>query len=307
MITAAPVEPVKVAPLLPGIHEGIKEAIYRAAEPRMSPSVLVHGLESMLHLQSAIAGELEDETADKKLGTDFHCRLLEPARFKSEYVAMPAFELDEDNKTNDGEKSTSKATKYYRLKAAEFISLNEKRTIIDAADMSAIERMAKHIYSHKVAKWFHAAGGCEVAVVGEIHGVPMKGKLDKLITKHMPLTIVDVKKIRKADQRTVENACRDYGYPFKAAVYVDLVEQHMREKPAFVWVFVEDSPPYDVFVMQMDDESYQIAQAEVASVISQMKHCTETGVWPGRCSEVWQGGYPDYYRKQAKQAGVMVE
>jgi hypothetical protein len=288
-----------------GIHPGIEDADYRKW-PFLSPSKLWHGLESMLQLKACIDGELDTDSDDKKFGRDFHTRLLEPKRFKADYVVIPDFANDPENVTGNGDASTSPATKYVKGKTSAFMAeYGEGVTFIEQCVINDIDRMAKSVYGHPVAKLFHAAGGCEVAILGEIKGVHIKGKVDKLITEGMHPTIVDVKKIgRRATRRLCENACNDFGYVFKASLYVDLAAQHLNVRPNFVWVFIEDSPPYDVFVMQLDDESYAIAQAEVGAVLHQYKHALETKVWPGRCSDVEMGGYPAWKIAQAKRGGV---
>jgi hypothetical protein len=290
----------------PGVYRNIAEADYRAW-PLMSPSMLWHGNESMLQLDAAIRGLLDTDSDDKKFGRDFHCRLLEPQRFRDEYVAMPAFEKSPDNVTADLKRSESKATAYYKAAVAAFESEHRDRTIIPRDDMDTIEAMAKRVYSHKAVKLFHASGGCEVSIVGELCGVKCKGKVDKLIEGgKFDATIIDVKKCRTADPHKLKSDCLKYGYHLKAAWYVDLATAALRRQARFCWVYIEDTPGHDVVPWFLDEVTHQCGRAAYTNLLHRYKLCVASGEWPGRAPDIiHETAVPDWYVKQMEQGGML--
>ncbi len=284
-----------------GIYPDVEDSAYRAW-PRPSGSSLWYGVkESEAHMRAALDGTKSTDSDAKKFGRDVHTRLLEPAKFKDGFVSIPDYSNDPENCTGKGVRSTSCATSYVKCKEQEFRESNTGKEIISIADMAAIEYMAKAVYRHPVCQLFHAAGGCEVAIAATLNGVKVKGKVDKLIQSGMPATIVDIKKIgASASDRNIQRAMTDYGYPFKAGLYVDMVEKVIGERPDFFWVFIEDDYPFDVVVIQLDADSYRVAQAESRLVLSAYQRCMESGIWHGRSNEISEGGYPAWYLKQRK-------
>lgn len=242
----------------------------------MNPSTLVAGFKSMLHLKRTIDGEVFKETDKMRFGHRVHCLLLEPERFEAEHVVMPSFHLDDGNVTGKGAKSTSKATAYYKEQVALFESENAGREIISRQDYDKALHMIEAVRSNDMARAWLEAGETEVTVLGEILGVPFRGRIDLLAD-----CIVDLKNTNDATPRLFGNIFARFRYAEKLSIYRELVRQAMGNSPD-VWVVAqEDNGDFDTVVYRVPEIVLDMAFEQVVALVERYKDCRECGVWPG--------------------------
>lgn len=229
-------------------------------------------------------------TDDMKLGNILHCRLLEPHLFTERYATMPAFNLDPENLTKKGKRSTSTNTDYYEAKVAEWIDKNKGREFVDEETIAQVDFMIQAIYRHD--QTFDLLSACnvhdnEMEIFAEYRGVKIRGKLDAI--NHNKTRIIDLKKTQSAEPEQFGKSVIDYGYDVQLAMYLTLVERSMGvtlSPEDYYFILVEDTAPYRVGVQHGTEEMLSLGQAKLIDYLEEYKHRTETNDW----LKSWQTG-----------------
>jgi len=172
--------------LKPGIYKDVPHEDYLTWDA-VNFSRLKVMLKSPAHYQWC---EPQAKTAALSFGTVCHAALLEPATFDQRYAVLPAYEGDEDNKTQAGKPTRSRATKYYRARVAEFAENNKGKELIGGGDWNRAWQCSEACHRNsRAAELLGAAGDCEVSIVWldetVIDGKPVnmlfKARPDKII------------------------------------------------------------------------------------------------------------------------------
>lgn len=272
--------------------------------PAMRCSTLTWGLLSMEHLKAAQDGRLKKTSAALSLGKAIHTRLLEPRRYKDDYVVAQPCEILLKTGKRAGEACCARAaglTAMGQWACSKHGAVDElPEEVVTEDEAARLEAIYNRVCQHDVIHLFRQHGGCEVCVKWEYGGLPLKCRLDKLILEgSCPPTIVDIKKVavgRGGDER-FSYAVRDYHYDVQAAYYVDAVEQATGARCVFIWVIVEDDYPHSVNVIQCDPATLDIGRGKYQQLLSQYKLCLESDRWPGYSDRVHFGGLPEYLKR----------
>ncbi len=266
--------------------------------PGVNASTLCWGDLSDAHMKAAIDGLLQHDSPDMAFGRALHARLLEPESYQERFVVSPGCEAVLSSGKNKGQ-MCGKTAKYLlpsgKFACGTHTSIDEQSANILTADEAArVEGAAAAVKEHDVVKLLRQSGGFECTAVWQRDGVLCRGRLDKLCAK-VP-AIVDLKKITvgRGKLRTIELDILNYNYDIKAAWYVDGVERILGARPAFVWIFVEDGPPYGVRVLQADADTLAVGALKANDLFERYKRANESGVWPGYSSKVEFGGLPSF-------------
>ena len=163
------------------IEETFSEYLQR---PELNASTAVWGFKSMREFKYRLDNPNSfKETKDTLLGSAAHSMLeLGPVGFKDKFVVMPPYNLDANNVTGKGEESTSKSTKYYKNKVAEFNfkCMENGQESVDTATYEASCHMIESIFSHKLCADVINAARKELTIIGTVGGLPAKGRVDLL-------------------------------------------------------------------------------------------------------------------------------
>lgn len=302
-----------VAPDLPGegIHRNVPFADY-AAWPAINSGAVKWGMTTPKHMRSALEGHINsDDTKDRKLGRAIHTRLLEPDKYKeSTLVSEPCCALIKsgDRKGEPCGKSGKFVEGDPYFDGEEWFCGTHNKDGKEPADyvsqdeFKRIERIAEAVREHNVMNLFRRPGWSEVSLVWKEDGLTFKARLDRYSPDN-PLTI-DLKKcqVGAGDRDSCQKSICDYGWYRQAAIYVRGVEALTGTRPDFVWVFIEDNEPYDVNVIPIDEETYEIGKWEVDRVISAYKRCLKDGNFYGYIYDPKvapnRGGLPNWKRKE---------
>lgn len=242
--------------------------------PRYSQSVLKYGQLSMAHLKAARDKERVLVPTDAMiLGSCLHTCFLEPDKAAERIAVWP-------------EANGSRRGKDWQA----FKEENADRYIITANAEEQLCGMLDSLRKHPVVKqWMSRIEGVEVGAIGEIDGLPMKGRCDALSDDPM----FDLKKTTSCDYATVQRTVIKYGYDIQAAVY-----RRLFNRSRFVLLFVEDEPPYDVVAYELNSQMLKRADIQLRALIAQVKECEKSGVWPGRCDEIVELELPGWIQDQ---------
>ena len=305
----------------PGRYPGVLMAEYKTW-PYMNASTLVEAFPegdrqamSMARLKAAIDGRLGGPTRAMRLGTANHMRLLEPANFSAHYkVAQPCAATIQSKQSKNYGKPCGNVgeTMYVDEEGTWFCRIHPPpgaspaEDFLDPATAATIEEIVGDLQHRKVIQLLKAFGGTEVSYVwdqvvpysinGQQHERTMRMKLriDKDLTnlpqKHPKLhpLFVDLKKVRRDawTNRATLRAIHQYCYDLKAALYLDGAKAVDGIEREWVWVFLEDAPPYHTNPVQASAEMIAVGRAWYKKVLSEYVRCLhlseqdEAFVWP---------------------------
>jgi hypothetical protein len=249
---------------VPGIFEGLNEAVYRGA-----PGVNISNLKAMgkspAHYLAKVEEPLSDPTDAQVFGTLLHLAVLEPDRLAGAYVTRP-----------EGLKFTTKEGKAWKD--------SQTLPILDVEKSAALMRTAMAVSNHPTAGQILSGGRKEVSVF-KTHGqtgLLLKGRIDCLTEDENGfVTVVDVKTTEDASIAGFSRAIASWQYHAQAAFYMDLVAADY-----FVFLAVEKSAPYAVGIYALDEASIGRGRDAYGNWLEMLARCQETGEWPGYSMEV---------------------
>ena len=195
------------------------------------------------------------------LGTHIHCAVLEPDVFERDYVMMPSF---------GASKAGKESADLFRRNMAGKIILNEKT-------FGMVIAMRDSIFAHPVARHLLTSPGqSEVSIFGEIGGIKVKARPDRIVDpenfggQHI---VIDLKK--SADIEKFAYSVRDFGYHRQNAFYSDIYKQLTGVRPRFVFVVVGEKRSigrHPVRVWELDDV---VVDAGRTSYLESLEKCRE--------------------------------
>lgn len=250
-----------------GLHKHIDFGTY-LRWPFLSQSTLKEGRWSMAHMKAAIDGErVKEPTDDMILGSALHVAFLEPE-------TMPTRVVKWDGGARRGGDWTA------------FCQEHAGKIILTANMYENLVGMVRALRKHpEVRRWTAKVQDVEVSAIGDVFGVPFKGRTDALTAD----PLVDLKKVRSADLRMFTNSALTFGYDIQACIYRELFN-----RDRFMLIAVEDSPPYDVVPFELSPGMIRHGEREAKGLIQSYQNCMRSGVWPGRSDEVVQLELPEW-------------
>lgn len=230
----------------------------------MNPSTLVHGLQSMKHLNHAWHRPDSPDTPSMQWGRALHCLLFERDEFALRYV-----ECDLVRNTRH---------KAYQ----EFLAENEGREALTVEQYRSALQAAESFVGDEQVQAIIKAGLAEVTVLTVEMGIQCKHRIDWLAaTRPDDGLLVDLKTTKRLDSRAVSRDFYKYHYDVKLGLY----QRAMRKAHGGLWpvqvIWLENVPPYDTAVMPIDDAVLERGAAKGLAVLSRLRDCIEREEWPG--------------------------
>ena len=241
--------------------------------PAISKSDLDRIHKSIAHWQAPS----QPPTADMIEGSAFHTMVLEPEKFKRDYVKAPKF---------------NKRTKEGKLEAEAFELRNKGRIPLPEDQYRRLEQMAEAVYSHPIASNLLSAGRPEVSyfweqdvyVEGQFHNVTCKARTDFATEDNTVL--VDLKTTRDGSEEGFAKSCANFRYHVQAAWYQRGWAKIHEKEPEFLFLCVEKSPPYAISIHHLlpasMSEGWKVARADLAKY----------AFWKATPEEYRVDGYP---------------
>jgi hypothetical protein len=242
--------------LLEGIQRNQKASEYHA-QPALSSTMIRNLLRSPQHAEFQLQNPVE--TKALTLGEAVHTAILEPTRFKKEYIKAP--KARKGSKEHNG-----------------FLEANPNKMVLTPKEFDDCVGMEKAVRNHPTAKqMLRRATGDDVEVsvygrwFGEVNVLPVRCRCDVLLDN----AIIDIKSTTDASPSGFTNAVANYGYHIQAAFYQAIVRQFTGEHLPFRFVAVEKTAPYLVGVYELDDDSLSYGYEQVRRAISIFERCRE--------------------------------
>lgn len=288
----------------PGLHRDLPFEDY-AAIPAINSGIINNwGDVSPLHMHEALLGNIESgDTKDRKFGRAYHCRMLEPERYATDFLVatLCGSQFANGNPCKAPGKFWDGTGWYCGRHKHE--DCNEPTDFISIEESARIEAMAERLHNDPAVAMFKRKGWSELSGVYERNGVLCKFRSDR-VPEDMDL-VIDIKKVQlgKATIEDCKDAIGSNGYFVQAAMNVDGIRAFhpLGLEPRFVWVFIEDRHPHGVQVIVADDQDIQDGRFVIDSTLEDYARHRKAGKFPGYMADGMKahvGGMPEWKRKQ---------
>ena len=243
------------------IYDNLKQEEYFNVEA-LSYSGLKLILKSPLHFKNSPY----IESAAMNLGSAVHCALLEPERFKEEYILVEG-----DGRT--------KAVKELLAQIE-----NDGKKAIKATDYNTIINIKQAISENKTAsELLNTPGRSEVAIIIDENDIKLKGKIDRLTENNI---IIDIKTTTDASPTSFLKSIYKYKYNLQALFYQRLIKSETGKNTKFYFIAVETVQPYGVGVYECSLGLLAEAEIDFNKGIDIYKKCIKTNTWNGYPDEI---------------------
>ena len=241
------------------------EAEYRN-HPAISRSELWHILDSPQKFKY-LKDHPSHPTPALLLGQVFHKLVLEPNSFADEYVVTPIV----DRRTKAGKE-----------RWAEFEEESAGKTIITTEMYEQAAAMRSAVEQEPLAvKLLEGSREVPFFWKDDVTGEECKCRTDCLNRNYSQPIVVDVKSTTDASTEAFTKDAIKYGYDFQTAMYSVGVEASIMEKPLFVFIAVEKTPPYAVNILQADELLLRRGDRLYREALDTYHECKLTGNWYG--------------------------
>jgi excisionase family DNA binding protein len=208
------------------------------------------------------------------MGGCFHGMVLEPECLDDEYAVKPP---DIDGK--------SPLTKHYKETFAEMQEERPDAQWLKADEWKTCLGMAEAIMSNPV--YTHYASDVEAIAEGsgyfDYNGAKCKVRPDLYASDG---TIIDLKSTQDASEAGFRKSCRNFGYDFQAAWYLEAMRAMGLPARQFIFCVVEKVAPFSVATYTLTESEIDRHKPRMQKACEIWATCMDTGVWPGYPEEV---------------------
>jgi hypothetical protein len=107
--------------------------------------------------------------------------------------------------------------------------------------------------------------------------IEQSGKAEQTIEWTDP---IDLKTARDASLKGFQRAIRMFDYDLSAAFYLGGVEMHLGKLPGWLWVVVENEPPYAPAIYEITPHTLSDGESKVYRGLDIYTKCIAEGTWP---------------------------
>lgn len=259
---------------------------YHAADAFSSTKAKVFAASPLLYYKRFVERSIPPpgDTQEFLIGHAAHTLLLEPEAYDKRYYVVPA---------GVGRKSTKDLTLRASLAEA-----NPGKFELSADDDVLNRRMVAAVLAHPEAA--RLLDGGESETTWRIRGAhfAVQARTDRFNANGWPGSgwpyICDFKTTAslKADNpKCFRRTFWSYNYHLSAHLYREVVCEILRipanePRPRFYWIVAEKEEPLGVEVFEIDDFAYDLASRQLHDILTRLRRCYETGVWPGSPASV---------------------
>jgi hypothetical protein len=253
---------------------------WKSKNTYISKSGLVRLKESPDHYRN---GEPFVETPEVVFGRMYHCFLLQPEKFKTDYYvfddsivcgALEAKGVKKPRATND-----------YKIWYEGEMSFADGKILIEKDTFDRMTGMKDKLMQHPYANMLLTRGVPEQGMIGEL-----ETESGMIGVKFIPDLRNDVKRICIEFKTTVRASKDDfpkevanYDYHIQAALYADLLELYYNDKRPVQFIFIaqEKRKPYAFNIFEAGPQFIAQGRYEYEMLLQLYKYCMENNKWPG--------------------------
>lgn len=278
----------------PGIYHDVPFDVYRAW-PAVSQSSLKYGRHtSLYHMRQLLDGKLKSKDSEaKRFGRAIHCGVLEPAKFAATFEVPTTCGAVISTGDRKGQACGSEA-RYKDSSGLWFCGTHRKSfdaqlvtELATRAEVEAIRCLRASLAKNCVCRLLKARGGSEVSFTAWVDGVPVKGRVDRLVEGPNPVAI-DLKKIQSGEghEESIRRQIRRYDYDLQAALYTTALGILLNAEVPWVWIFAEDAEPFQIVPKQAGPNMLGLGAIKFRQVLGPYKFAMESGLWPSYSANV---------------------
>jgi len=250
-----------------GIIRNLPEDDYHSAKGVVSKSHLDRMAlcpAKYLHYLSQAADERTDAMIE---GSAFHCIILEPDAFDGRYVELPDF--------GPMQSSTNR-----KLRDMWITGEARGRTVLKPGVVNKLLAMRDSVLRHGSARLLR---GLETEVtalwVEPQSGLPCKARADGISL--LDGVFVDLKKTATADPMAWLRSAAKFRYHVQDAFYSRAFGENGCEIKNFVFIVVEDEPPYVTTFVQLSDDDRMAGEVLYMRELAQIRKAWDEMYFPG--------------------------
>lgn len=235
---------------------------------------------SPMHFREA---EKVEDTEAMIFGSAYHCYILEPEKFDSEFYIfndMPIYE----KLIGEGYQSPRSTKAYKEWAQAEASNVGNRKSISPQV-LESIKQMKERLFSHNYAKMLLTNGRPEVGYVGSINTqfgeIPAKFKPD--YTKDVKHLVIDLKTCQDASVDGFTRSAAEFDMHIQASFYADLLSKIEGEGRDFTFMFIaqEKKVPYAFNIFEASQQFISQGRYEYEHLLQLYKFCSDNNRWPG--------------------------
>jgi hypothetical protein len=257
---------------------GMPNDVYHAWPEGISSSGLKAVNKSAAHFKF-MAGFAN--TRPKEIGTAIHTALLEPARFKKEYMILRNVIV-------------RTASEYKQA-----VKVHGSERTLSGPEGANVEGMQEAVLSNPLmASRLTGKGWRELSlfVLDPETDVLVRVRFDLLLESGI---IVDLKKTQDARQEAFSKSIDNYEYDLSAALYADAMEWATGEQVPFEFAAVEEEMPHGCKLYRPCETTMQEGRRKYRQALDTFAACEQAGVWPSLpCDEPEIISLPGYRMAQ---------
>jgi hypothetical protein len=260
------------------------ESEYHETKDYTSASKLKKLKVSPLHFKEA---EEVEETEAMIFGSAYHCYILEPSRFESEYYVFDDHSIYEVL-IGEGYKSP-RSTKQYKEWMESEMRLIGNRKSLSITDFEKIKNMKSRLLSHRQVRILLANGINEQGFIAELEttsgNIGVKFKPDKF--NENKRFCLDIKTTKDASVDGFTRSAAEMDYHIQAALYSDLLDLRAGNGLGYSFFFIaqEKVAPYAFNLFEASPQFIGQGRYEYELLMQLYKYCIDNNEWPGY--QVW--------------------
>ena len=228
-------------------------------------------------------GEPFIETPEIVFGRMYHCFILQPEKFKNEYLILDNSEIITELK-NKGAKSP-KATNEYKHWYGIQLSDAEGKILVEKNDYEKLIGMRNRLMQHPYAKMLITKGIPEQGLIGELEtkAGTIGIKLIPDLRNDNKRICIELKTTARASKRDFPKEAANYDYHIQAALYSDMLELFYKDNREIKFIFIaqEKYKPYGFNIFEAGPKFIAQGRYEYELLIQLYKYCLDNNVWPG--------------------------
>ena len=276
----------------PGIYRNVPFDDYMVI--KAVPSSFLKDMDHTAHLARWNADHSEAEKECYKKGRLFHALSLEPDAAEKLFIGKPGEYHHPDDEAGVMRKWNGNAGV---CKEWEKVQACAGRTVVSQDVMAETLGMAQAVRSHPDMRPFLSDADVELTVLwtDKMTGLLCKARFDG----YKNWTVIDLKSTSgSAARERFPYEAAQYRYAIQAAHYMDALEtidcpcmpsgDPVRPSPLFRFIAVEGYAPFDLQTFDVEDDPdagswdfLEYGRCRRAILMGNVKHCLETGEWPG--------------------------
>ena len=266
-----------------GIHTISSEQYHASSGTSNSALKWIRSPKTPAHFKAKFLDKVipDEETPALRMGSLLHRCVLEPDTMDGAFYERP-----------EGMKFTTKDGIAWK-------EAHSDKPILSPDDVATIKGVRDSIWAHPLASRLIPGSDCERSAFAGEDGLVLKSRFD--ILPRSGNIIADLKTCESADLASVEAAMGKWEYYVQAAFYLRVANLLGLDRSAFVFIFVEKSPPYAVAVYQPCDLVMQAGEMIINRDLRVLKDCYASGKWPGYPQGINACGLPQFQMKQLEQ------